>query len=433
MKIFNNMLRKFAACVMAVSVLMGGYLPLLEVYATEGTSTAVVAPNDYRVNDYWKCDIDHDARTVTLRYYKDYKSTGDKVIVYGKYWINGDEYTTKLEANCSNMFNLGAYGEMTGDRVDESVENNITSITFDPSIDTSNVTNMSGMFNGCGKLTELDISHFKTQNVTNMSSMFANCLNITNLDVDSFDTSNVKTMAQMFDGMGSLRELDLKNFNTSSVTNMDRMFQNCGSLTKLDLSSFDTRAVVERIQKTVNKVDLDGAIIDETVGAYAPLKWMFEGCDSMTDLILLKDDEHWTIPNEFARLSEMYTGEMDTDGDHTGIGGIKIPLPEPGPDGGPKTPEEAFEEYMNQLTGGGGSVGIIKFPAPGPAPKPGVSDLGGFYNAEAGKWQRTIDGIQPYGKCRDHRNGILGVKVKDGIFAYYWVMPDGSTMADTHK
>ena len=42
--------------------------------------------------------------------------------------------------------------------------------------DTSNVTNMSGMFNACESLSSLpDISKWNTSNVTNMSGMFDEC------------------------------------------------------------------------------------------------------------------------------------------------------------------------------------------------------------------------------------------------------------------
>ena len=46
-------------------------------------------------------------------------------------------------------------------------------------LDTSNVTNMSGMFNGCSSLESLDLSNFDTSNVTNMSYMFHGCNNLT--------------------------------------------------------------------------------------------------------------------------------------------------------------------------------------------------------------------------------------------------------------
>lgn len=51
------------------------------------------------------------------------------------------------------------------------------------------------------------------------------------------DTSNVTDMTCMFQVCQSLKSLDLSNFNTSNVTNMSRMFNDCSKLNKLYLSS----------------------------------------------------------------------------------------------------------------------------------------------------------------------------------------------------
>ena len=66
---------------------------------------------------------------------------------------------------------------------------NLTSIVGIKYLDTSNVTNMGGMFNGCKSLTSLDVSGFNTSNVTNMGDMFDGCKSLTNLDVSGFNTS----------------------------------------------------------------------------------------------------------------------------------------------------------------------------------------------------------------------------------------------------
>lgn len=45
-------------------------------------------------------------------------------------------------------------------------------------LNTSNVTDMTAMFNDCNRLTSLDLSHFDTSKVTNMGTMFTMCLNL---------------------------------------------------------------------------------------------------------------------------------------------------------------------------------------------------------------------------------------------------------------
>ena len=104
-------------------------------------------------------------------------------------------------------------------------------------IDTSQVTNIIGMFSSCSKLTTLDLSSFNTSNVTDMSSMFWGCGNLTTLDLSSFNTSKVTNIGHMFSNCSSLTTLDLSNFNTRKVTNMNYMFDACSKINKLYLSS----------------------------------------------------------------------------------------------------------------------------------------------------------------------------------------------------
>ena len=115
---------------------------------------------------------------------------------------------------------------------------NLETIDFGNCFDTSNVTNMEGMFNSCYSLTNLDLTNFDTSNVKNMDLMFYGCKNLTDLDLTSFDTANVKSMESMFNGCNNLISLDLGGFDISKVTSMNRMFYNCSGLTSLDLSGF---------------------------------------------------------------------------------------------------------------------------------------------------------------------------------------------------
>ncbi|MDE7425116.1 MAG: BspA family leucine-rich repeat surface protein [Lachnospiraceae bacterium] len=111
--------------------------------------------------------------------------------------------------------------------------------------DTSNVTTMQGMFQGCNNLLNLDVSKFNTENVESMKSMFAYCFNLQNLDLSGFGTSNVTNMSMMFAECYELKELNMSSFDTSNVTNMSMMFHLCKSLVSIDVSSFDTSNVTD--------------------------------------------------------------------------------------------------------------------------------------------------------------------------------------------
>lgn len=91
---------------------------------------------------------------------------------------------------------------------------------------TSNVTDMSYMFNNCNSLESVgDLSGWNTRNVTTMLNMFNCCHNLKSIgDVSRWDTSNVTTMTQMFNECYQLEELNVSNWNTSNVTDMSYMF-----------------------------------------------------------------------------------------------------------------------------------------------------------------------------------------------------------------
>lgn len=65
-------------------------------------------------------------------------------------------------------------------------------------IDTSNVKDMSYMFNECTSLSGLNLSNFNTSNVIDMTCMFALCNSLTNLDLSSFNINNETEMWEIF-------------------------------------------------------------------------------------------------------------------------------------------------------------------------------------------------------------------------------------------
>ena len=106
--------------------------------------------------------------------------------------------------------------------------------------DTSKVTNMNSMFSG-SKVTSLDLSSFDTSSVTDMNSMFTDSA-ATSLDLSSFDTSNVTDMRGMF-WNSKATNLDLSSFDTSKVTRMDFMFEYSAATEIKGLENFDTSKV----------------------------------------------------------------------------------------------------------------------------------------------------------------------------------------------
>ena len=165
---------------------------------------------------------------------------------------------------------------------------NLTTIEGFEYLNTENVTNMTGVFNGCSALTSLDLTNFNTAKVTDMKLLFANCSALESLDLSMFNTENVTSMPSMFNGATNLKTLNVSNFNTEKVNNMGHMFANCPYLTSLDLSSFNTKGVeyVDNIFK--NCSNLTTIYASENFAFGSGLKNgadMFLGCDKLKGFI----------------------------------------------------------------------------------------------------------------------------------------------------
>ncbi len=171
-------------------------------------------------------------------------------------------------------------------------------------IDTSNVSNMQGMFLRCSSLTNLDISNFKTDNVTNMGSIFSGCSSLTNLDISNFKTDNVTNMWSMFSGCSSLTNLDVSSFKTDNVTSMGNMFSGCSNLTNLDVSSFKTDNVTYMGNmfsgcSSLTNLDVSNFKTDNVTN----MEYMFSGCSSLTNL----DISNFKTDN-VTNMSYMFSG-----------------------------------------------------------------------------------------------------------------------------
>ena len=163
----------------------------------------------------------------------------------------------------------------------------LTTIEGIENLNTTNVTDMGWMFNGCSALKTLDLSYFDTKNVTNMFEMFSYCYDLTTLNLPRFNTQNVESMVDMFKSCVSLTTLDLSSFNTQNVTKMENMFKNCRALTTLDLSSFNTQNVTsmgDMFEDCSALTTLDVSNFDTQ--NVRSMDYMFENCSALTTLDL---------------------------------------------------------------------------------------------------------------------------------------------------
>ena len=163
--------------------------------------------------------------------------------------VDGSEGTTCQNFNGNNLSRL--FYEW----------NNLTTISGLENLNTSEVTNMTGMFSGSSSLTTLNLSGWDTSKVGKMSAIFYNCSKLTSLNLSSWNTSKVEDMSRMFASCSKLTTLDLTGWDTFSVTNMEKMFYYCE---KLGIIYADVSWVTSSVTSSNN---------------------MFEGCTKLTNWI----------------------------------------------------------------------------------------------------------------------------------------------------
>ncbi len=229
------------------------------------------APAETEAHSNWNYTLNEANKTITLNRYI---GNEEDVIVYGNYVIDGVNYKTKFN-DTAKLFYYGG----------SNPNNTIRTIKFSHEIDTSNVTNMSNMFNYCQSLVSLDVSCFDTSNVTNMSDMFNYCRSITSLDLSNLNTSNVTNMSGMFNYCISLASLDISNFDTSNVTDMSYMFSCCTHLTSLDVNNFNT----SKVNTMENMFDSCSSLTSLDISNFdtsnvTDMIFMFSSCESLTSL-----------------------------------------------------------------------------------------------------------------------------------------------------
>ena len=113
---------------------------------------------------------------------------------------------------------------------------------------------MNYFFEECSNIISLDFSNFDTSNVTNMSFMFNECHKLKEIKgINKFNTNKVTDMKVMFQLCKELEHLDLSNFNTSKVTNMSWMFYNCNKLKYLNLLNFSINCDTKNMLRNVPK------------------------------------------------------------------------------------------------------------------------------------------------------------------------------------
>jgi len=180
-----------------------------------------------------------------------------------KWWSDANiiylpESCQEMFKNCNNSgFTSIDLNDFNGEKVTTMQSmfegcSKLTSIDLSSLVTTDKLTNLSYMFKGCEKVTSLDLSGFTTSNVTTFASMFENMNAVTEIKLDytKFTAADkVTTVMNMFKNCENLGGIDLRGFgDCTNLNSIENWFNNCGRLTYIDLSNFSTSNTLSNIK-----------------------------------------------------------------------------------------------------------------------------------------------------------------------------------------
>ena len=154
-------------------------------------------------------------------------------------------------------------------------------------LDSSSVSNMATLFQGCNSLEYIDFSNFDSSSASEMGLMFEKCSSLEYVDLSSFNTPLLFSMGSMFAECSSLKSIDLSNFDTSNLYFVDGLFYECTSLKSINIPNF-LFSFVSSLSSMFSGCEylesIDLSNIDTSL--ITCMEQMFRGCSSLKPLDL---------------------------------------------------------------------------------------------------------------------------------------------------
>ena len=236
-----------------------------------------------------KIDIDFTGSTLTYKLNdKTYTATSSPYVVTPEdisftSTLTSCKYTFSDKTNLINVNNFFDTSNVTNMYGMFSGCNGLINLS-EEAFNTSNVTNMESMFNNCSSLTELDLSSWNVSKVSNLKNIFKNCTSLQTLNINGWDLTSANDISYLFFNLSSLENISIENVNTSNITNMSSIFQGCSALTELDLSSWDMSKIsylTYAFSGCTSLQTLSIPIVPLNVKNY---QYLFYGCSSLRSL-----------------------------------------------------------------------------------------------------------------------------------------------------
>ena len=159
-------------------------------------------------------------------------------------------------------------------------------------IDTSEITDMSNLFNGVKDTDKFnfDVSNWDVSKVKDMSNMFNGRYKF-DCDLSNWDVSNVEDMSTMFYNCESFKGKGLEKWNVSKVENMSNMFHWCLKF-DCDLSGWNV-SKVEDMDNMFCLTSFTGKGLEKwNVSNVYNMRDMFNGCNEFDC-----DLSNWDVSN----------------------------------------------------------------------------------------------------------------------------------------
>ena len=167
-------------------------------------------------------------------------------------------------------------------------------------INPSKITDIKQMFDGCYKLTELNLSNWDVSNVTAIYSVFDDCESLTTLNLSNWRVTNkCNSLMGMFGGCKNLTTLtcDFTTWDVSNVNCLQMVFYRCEKLTTLNLTGWKVTNKCDNLLsmfkgcKNLKTLTCDFTTWD--VSNVTTFYSMFEDCSKLTTL----DLSNWNVSN----------------------------------------------------------------------------------------------------------------------------------------
>ena len=250
----------------------------LKYYVSDDLSEIQIFGETFVKNNKDKCHLIIENNDCELRAFYKFKTKGEKpiILVIDEEDINFiGMFKPKLDYEDFYIYDIHLQNEYDDSR--HYNNKSLIDISSLESLDTSEVTDLEGMFCGCWNIknfkflkdwdvskcknfsylfedcsfSEIDfLSNWNVSNSTHLNSMFYGCSNLVNIKgIKNWYVENVTNFECMFENCRQLEDVnDLQNWNMNKAKNIREMFANCNKL--INMNSLYKWKLNEGVDKT---------------------------------------------------------------------------------------------------------------------------------------------------------------------------------------